>query len=134
VRRRPANGRSAWIAGTTSIGFSRHSPGRRNVAPAVILYTSDHGRSYEDSWRAHAVPLMMFGDARPSMDTGYRASHVNIFATLLDLMGFPEEQRPVGYARSLVKARAVDREARVVLSGDLFGVEAFDTEDFDHLH
>lgn len=107
----------------------------------VILYTSDHGDSFglmadgwrTFSWESFAVPLMMFGDDRPPVDTSYRASHHNIFPTLLDLLGVPAEARQGVQARSLLSARRDDRDVRVVFSGDPSGRDAFQTADFDSL-
>jgi hypothetical protein len=53
-----------------------------------------------------------------AVDTNYRASHGNIFTTLLDLMDFPAGERRYDYARSLMKAKAVDSQARYFWAGD----------------
>jgi arylsulfatase A-like enzyme len=108
-------------------------------ARTVILYTSDHGDGLDYNgtgwrafgWETFAVPLLMLGDDRPVVDTRYRASHHNIFATLLDLMGFPSDRRPSGYGRSLLQARLQDIDRRPVFRGDLWGDDAFQTQDFD---
>lgn len=99
----------------------------------VVIYTSDHGRRGRSTRVRHAVPLMMFGDARPAVDTGYAASHLNIFPTLLDLMRVPLEVRPPVLARSLLTARSHDHDPRPVIDGDLFGQESFRLADFNTL-
>jgi glucan phosphoethanolaminetransferase (alkaline phosphatase superfamily) len=99
----------------------------------VGIYTSDHAEAlgadggepfvrrvaYEES----TVPLMFFGEDRPAVDTGYEASHSNVFATLLDLMKVPATIRPWKYGRSLLVARATDHDPRPVLGGYMFGNE-----------
>lgn len=78
---------------------------------SVVLYTSDHGQTLAEDGqrRTHCgetrnealVPLFMLARyARPAAIVP--ASHSNIFATLLDLMGFPAEERPYDYAPSLL--------------------------------
>ena len=104
----------------------------------VVLYTSDHGQPYypetdADLRTAASVPLMMFGDSRPPADTSYRASHHNIFATLLDVMRVPQDQRPVVYGRSLLVAHGSDHDPRMVFLGDFTGREEFHFRDFDSL-
>jgi arylsulfatase A-like enzyme len=107
----------------------------------VVIYTSDHGARVNSgapldrriAWEQTAVPLLMFGEARPKVDTGYRASHHNVFATLLDLMRVPDEIRPVAYGRSLLRARATDHDRRVVLSGLLTDPQLANVGDFDAL-
>jgi hypothetical protein len=55
----------------------------------------------------------------PPLDTQYRASHTNIFATLLDLMQYPETERKFAYSTSLLKAKAADSKPRVYYSDEL---------------
>jgi glucan phosphoethanolaminetransferase (alkaline phosphatase superfamily) len=105
----------------------------------VILYTSDHAEVLREegrrlpAWQSFAVPLLMFGEDRPDVDVAYRASHVNVFPTLLDLMGVPGAPRPAAYGRSLLSARGSDRDRRLVLYGSLFGTDGFQVDDFDTL-
>lgn len=77
----------------------------------VIIYTSDHGESFFANGRAgHGgesreeamVPLFVLGDRSGRFDPGFRASHANLFTTLLDLMEFPVDKRSAVYARSLL--------------------------------
>ncbi len=110
----------------------------------VGIYTSDHGEMLAEHGgtpfarklvaEVATVPLLMFGDDRPAVDTGYRASHHNIFPTLLDLMHVPMAIRPWSYGRSLVHATAADRDPRPVLSGYMFGgAYPYVVKDFDTL-
>jgi glucan phosphoethanolaminetransferase (alkaline phosphatase superfamily) len=110
----------------------------------VGIYTSDHGEMLAEHGgtpfvrklvpEVATVPLVMFGDDRPRVDTGYRASHHNIFATILDLMDVPAAIRPWSYGRSLIGARATDHDPRPVLSGYMFGRDYFyEIKDFDTL-
>jgi lipid A ethanolaminephosphotransferase len=109
---------------------------------AVGLYTSDHAEELGDdglepfnrvvSREVTTVPLFMFGDERPVVDCGYRASHHNLFATLLDLMQVPASVRPWDYGRSLLRAEAYERDERRVLGGYMFDRSFFfEVRDFD---
>ena len=92
----------------------------------VLLYTSDHGQTLSeageiyphggDSIREATVPLMLLGDVTPLPDTGFKAMHANIFATLLDLMNYPESLRKHRYAISLLKATAADSGERYYMT------------------
>lgn len=108
----------------------------------VGIYTSDHGEMLGEHGgtpfvrklvpEVVTVPLVMFGDDRPQVDTRYAASHHNIFATMLDLMHVPSTERQWSYGRSLVGARATDRDPRPVLSGYMFGSGySYEVKDFD---
>ena len=55
----------------------------------------------------------------PPLDESYRASHANLFATMLDAMKFPETERYYPYALSLYKARGADSAPRVYYGGEL---------------
>jgi len=98
----------------------------------VGLYTSDHAESLggdsplffrTPTYEVATVPLILFGDDRPVVDTGYQASHSNVFPTLLDLMQVPDSIRGWKYGRSLLKARSTDHDPRPVLGGYMFGGE-----------
>jgi glucan phosphoethanolaminetransferase (alkaline phosphatase superfamily) len=114
----------------------------QGIERTVIIYTSDHGQLLTDSkpqltrdlvWGEVAVPLMMLGGARPDVDVTYRASHANVMATLLDLMGVPADSRRAGYARSLLDGTGTTVEPRRVFVGAFFGIGAFAIQDFDEL-
>ena len=95
------------------------------------VYTSDHGQSLgengqtvshcSDSKNEANVPLFIVADPQnlPPLNTDYRASHANIFPTLLDTMNFPEAERRENYALSLFKAQPSDSQPRRYSSGDL---------------
>lgn len=109
----------------------------------VLLYTSDHGEvlggegtrplSRGFDWGILAVPMFLMGDNRPPVDTQYRPSHHNAFATVLDLLSFPVDQRPLAYGRSLLTAQADDHDSRIVFTGLLSGDESFALGDFDRI-
>ena len=100
-------------------------------ASTVIVYTSDHGQtlgengavvSHCSTTRNEAVvPLFVIGDDPriTSADTSYKASHQNLFATLLDLMNVPEPDRQYPYATSLLRAHGGDSKPRSFYAGDL---------------
>ena len=87
----------------------------------VIVYTSDHGQTlFEGGKASHggeskieaAVPLFIIGDLGKQVDTDYKASHQNIFPTLLDLMSFPENLRHRNEIPSLLNAKSSDSKPR----------------------
>lgn len=102
--------------------FSHLIPNHKVPDDTVIVYTSDHGQTLAEGGEgsAHcgysrneaAVPLFVIGYRGSGVDTKYKASHPNLFATLLDLMEFPESARKHGYGLSLLKAREADSEPR----------------------
>ena len=88
---------------------------------SVILYTGDHGQTLFVNGRSShggdtkpeaTVPLFIIGRFEGKPDTSYRASHQNIFPTVLDLIGYPEELRPHIAAPSLLEAKAADSRPR----------------------
>lgn len=95
----------------------------------VVVYTSDHGQTLaehdepsthcNDTRNEALVPLFIVADSDHPGDPQYRASHANIFATLLDLMQFPQAERHHSYARSLFGATAADSERRQYFVGQL---------------
>jgi lipid A ethanolaminephosphotransferase len=99
----------------------------------LLVYTSDHGQTLSEHGEQHThcgtgmdtfpteamVPLFIISRAPLAVDTGYRASHANIFATLLDLMNFPASERHHEYARSLLTAKATDSQPRYFWAGGL---------------
>ncbi|NNE99444.1 MAG: sulfatase-like hydrolase/transferase [Pyrinomonadaceae bacterium] len=87
----------------------------------VIIYTGDHGQSlfvggktsHGGTTKAEAnVPLFVIGKIDEKVDTAFRASHQNIFPTVLDLIGYPEKLRSKTIAISLLKARSADSRPR----------------------
>jgi len=88
----------------------------------TIIYTSDHGQTlseYGEHWthcrdtkNEAIVPLLMVTTKAYEIDTTYKASHANIFPTLLDLMSFPQIERSHNYAPSLLTATSSDIQNR----------------------
>jgi glucan phosphoethanolaminetransferase (alkaline phosphatase superfamily) len=96
--------------------------GGRVPDDTVILYTSDHAETIvPDVSRAapHCgtareqamVPLFLLGYSGP-VDTGFGAGHGNVFATLLDLLGWPDRLRLRPYELSLLRASGSDSKPR----------------------
>lgn len=100
----------------------------------TILYTSDHGQTLSEHGERHThcgtsldtapseanVPLFVIARDGKSFDSGFRASHANIFSSLLDLMDLPKSARLRGYPVSLFEATAADSQPRYFWVGDLF--------------
>lgn len=88
----------------------------------VILYTSDHGQTLNENGEKYShggdtksqavVPLFIIGNIENDLDTGFRASHSNIFATMLDLMKYPDDKRKPKYSISLLNAKGLDSIVR----------------------
>lgn len=87
----------------------------------VFIYTGDHGQTlFANGQASHggltkkeaSVPLFLIGNVDKEVDTKFRASHSNIFATVLDLMNYPIEYRQRKYALSLLKAKEPDSKTR----------------------
>ncbi len=95
------------------------------------IYTSDHGQTLSENGETAShcsntkneaqVPLLIVAEPglMPEVDVNYKASHSNIFATLLDLMNFPESERKYAYTLSLFKAKAANSQPRFYFAGDL---------------
>ena len=88
---------------------------------SVIIYTGDHGQTlFAGAKASHggetkieaSVPLFIVGKLASNIDTGYKASHQNLYPTLLDLMNYPEELRERKDVPSLFKAKASDSKPR----------------------
>lgn len=104
----------------------------------IFVYTSDHGQNLSEAGevvthcgdirngRANLnkevlVPIFMIAAGQPGRDTGPRlnkVSHYNIFATLLDLMHFPAEQRLHQYGMSLSEEGNFQFQKRCYFAGD----------------
>lgn len=107
-------------------------PGWRNRN--LLVYTSDHGQTLGEHGERHThcgtsmetapteanVPLFIVSREPLSVDNKFRATHANLFATLLDLMNFPKPARRYDYAISLLDARAKDSQPRYFWVGDLY--------------
>lgn len=113
-------------------GFFRTLLKERNLLDhTVIVYTSDHGQTLGQNGVTHthagrtkieaSVPLLIITRVKLAVDTTYRASHFNLFATLLDIMNFPPSERKYRYAPSLIGADPAKSEPRYYLSGALHG-------------
>ncbi len=97
------------------------------------VYTSDHGQNLGENGKtlSHCsntkneanVPLFIVADPRimPNVDTTFKASHSNIFPTLLDLMNFPVTERQQKYSLSLFNAGGADSKPRFYFEGNLTG-------------
>jgi glucan phosphoethanolaminetransferase (alkaline phosphatase superfamily) len=114
---------------------------RDGTAPLTYyIYTSDHGQTLKENGAAAShcgetrpeaiVPLFIAGEVHilPHADIAFPASHFNIFATLLDIMGYPADERRFDYSISLFKATYADRTPRNYFSGPL---QNADRHDFD---
>jgi glucan phosphoethanolaminetransferase (alkaline phosphatase superfamily) len=87
----------------------------------VILYTGDHGQTlFANGKASHGgdtkdeanVPLFIIGDLGKNVDTDYKASHQNLYPTILDLIDYPKELRERTDVLSLLKARSTDSKTR----------------------
>ncbi len=104
----------------------------------VILYTSDHGQTLAEHGQVYThlkpdkvivdVPaFFVFGlqyDKKESLtgiSSGIRVSHLNNFATLLDLMDVPMSLRVRSYDKSIFSLTAEDNKERYYMSGSLHG-------------
>ena len=104
----------------------------------VILYTSDHGQTLAEHGQVYThmkpdkeivdVPDFLVSGERYSkkglldgIAPGIRVSHLNNFATLLDLMGVPVSLRVRPYDKSIFALTAEDNRVRYYMSGSLHG-------------
>ena len=104
----------------------------------VILYTSDHGQTLSEHGQlyTHMKPEKVIADVPDflvwgeqysrkgllvSILSGIRVSHLNNFATLLDLMGVPMSLRVRPYDKSIFSLTAGDNSERYFMSGSLHG-------------
>jgi glucan phosphoethanolaminetransferase (alkaline phosphatase superfamily) len=105
----------------------------------VILYTSDHGQTLAQHGQVYThmkpdnvivdVPDFLVSGERYSrkgllagIPPGIRVSHLNNFATLLDLMGVPISLRVRPYDKSIFSLTAEDNRMRYYMSGSLHGL------------
>jgi glucan phosphoethanolaminetransferase (alkaline phosphatase superfamily) len=104
----------------------------------AILYTSDHGQTLAEHGQVYThmkpdnvvvdVPDFLVSGERYSkkglldgIAPGIRVSHLNNFATLLDLMGVPISLRVRPYDTSIFSLTAEDNRERYYMSGSLHG-------------
>ena len=104
----------------------------------VILYTSDHGQTLAEHGQVYThmkpdkvivdVPEFFVAGERygqkgllAGIRPGIRVSHLNNFATLLDLMGVPISLRVRPYDQSIFSLTAEDNKVRTYMSGSLHG-------------
>jgi lipid A ethanolaminephosphotransferase len=104
----------------------------------VILYTSDHGQTLAEHGQMYThmkpdevivdVPDFLVSGERygkkgllAGIAPGIRVSHLNNFATLLDLMGVPMSLRVRPYDKSIFSLTAEDNRVRYYMSGSLHG-------------
>jgi glucan phosphoethanolaminetransferase (alkaline phosphatase superfamily) len=104
----------------------------------AILYTSDHGQTLAEHGQVYThmkpdkeivdVPDFLVSGERYSgkgllagISPGIRVSHLNNFATLLDLMGVPISLRVRPYEKSIFSLTAEDNRVRYYMSGSLHG-------------
>jgi arylsulfatase A-like enzyme len=104
----------------------------------VILYTSDHGQTLAEHGQlyTHAKPDKVIVDVPEfllvgerygkkgllaGIRPGIRVSHLNNFATLLDLMGVPMSLRVRLYDQSIFSLTTEDNRMRYYMSGSLHG-------------
>lgn len=104
----------------------------------VVLYTSDHGQTLSENGQryTHAKPdkvivdvpcfiveggtyenHALVGSAKPDI----RVSHLNLFATALDLMRVPPSVRSRPYPKSIFELTPEDNKVRPYLTGSLNG-------------
>ena len=105
----------------------------------VILYTSDHGQTLSEDGQVYThmkpdkvivdVPDFFVSGERygkkgllAAIPPGIRVSHLNNFATLLDLMGVPTSLRVRPYDKSIFSLTAEDNRVRYYMSGSLHGL------------
>ncbi len=104
----------------------------------AILYTSDHGQTLAEHGQVYThmkpdkeivdVPAFLVSSDQYSrkglldgIEPGIRVSHLNYFATLLDLMGVPMSLRVRPYNRSVFSLTTGDNLVRDYMSGSLHG-------------
>jgi hypothetical protein len=80
----------------------------------IFIYKRGSHFPYEKNYPAEEanVPLFMLGNLPPNLDVNYKASHCNLFTTMLDLMNYPAEKRKRPLAISLLKATAANSQPR----------------------
>jgi len=95
----------------------------------LIVYTGDHGETLSEngavlphgveSKNVATIPIFIIGKLQQEVDINFKASHSNLFPTILDMMNYPQELRKRDYAISLLKAKASDSKERYFATCDL---------------
>jgi glucan phosphoethanolaminetransferase (alkaline phosphatase superfamily) len=118
-------------------GFFRSLDLTHRKWETALIYTSDHGQNLCEHGEpaSHAseysngrdklktevtVPLFMLSSRREHWETKEqfnKAAHNNIFATILDLMGFPQSGRPHQYGQSLLSSEPFKSGPRYFFAG-----------------
>lgn len=115
--------------------FKNLIPDFKPPANTTVVYTSDHGETVGQNGDPNfhcgvtrsevMVPLFIIGYDQSDIDTKFRASHENIFATLLDLMQVPQSMRRRQYGLSLLQAREADSTSRFYVGPGLLSKDKF---------
>jgi len=104
----------------------------------AMLYTSDHGQTLAENGQVYThmkpdkeivdvpdFPVSGEGYSKKGLidgvAPGIKVSHLNNFATLLDLMGVPMSLRVRPYEKSIFSLTAEDNRERYYMSGSLHG-------------
>jgi glucan phosphoethanolaminetransferase (alkaline phosphatase superfamily) len=121
--------------------FIRKVIGDKLPENTFIVYTSDHGQTLSENgetWphsgptRMEAcVPLFIISETQIQADAAYKASHANVFATLLDLMDYPQGLRSYSFSPSLFKAKSTDTDHRQYIFGILDSYNSSQVFNFD---
>jgi glucan phosphoethanolaminetransferase (alkaline phosphatase superfamily) len=118
--------------------FFRKLVSRTTNQNYVVLYTSDHGQTLAENGQVYThmkpdkeivdVPNFLVSGERycrqgllDGIAPGIRVSHLNNFATLLDLMGVPMSLRVRPYEKSIFSLTSGDNRERYYMSGSLHG-------------
>jgi glucan phosphoethanolaminetransferase (alkaline phosphatase superfamily) len=119
--------------------FFRELVSRTTNPNYAVLYTSDHGQTLAEHGQRYThmkpdpeivdVPgFLVSGEGYgkqgliDGIAPGTRVSHLNNFATLLDLMGVPDSLRVRPYHKSIFALTTQDNQERHYLSGSLYGL------------
>lgn len=104
----------------------------------ILLYTSDHGQTLAEQGQVYThmkpdqvivdVPVFLVSGEQygrngllAGIQQGIRVSHLNNFATLLDLMGVLESLRVRPYEKSVFSLTVKDNTERYYMTGSLHG-------------
>lgn len=106
-----------------------------------ILYTSDHGQTLCENGEHYTqggrhkteamTPMFLVTSRKIAPDLNFRASHMNVFPTLLDMMQVPRRLWQDKYKASLLTEGKIPSTPRYYYYGDLYGRGVFETIPFD---